>query len=142
MRDFAFRRVILVAGVLFFPSLGTTTAQQPAPATDPQWLTVRGCDILAPDGRPIRLRGFNLLWWAPPTAQDAADVQELGANCVRYMFGYQPKGRFEFCGEWGVITRAPGYEKRLEDVAAVLEENALPWAHWAWVVKPHQPAQL
>jgi len=84
------------AGALVFSSLGATAAQRPpAPAKDPPRLTVRGRDILAPDGRPIRLRGFNLLWWAPPTAQDAADVQELGANCVRYMFGYQPKGRFE-----------------------------------------------
>jgi len=58
-------------------------------------LTMQGRELLAPEGRPVRLRGFNLLWWAPPTAQDAADVQELGANCVRYMFGYQPKGRFE-----------------------------------------------
>ncbi|MBM4037569.1 MAG: glycoside hydrolase family 5 protein, partial [Planctomycetes bacterium] len=96
LRDFAVHRMAFAAGALVLSSLGATAAQQsPVPPKDPQRLTVRGRDILAPDGRPIRLRGFNLLWWAPPTAQDAADVQELGANCVRYMFGYQPKGRFE-----------------------------------------------
>lgn len=317
MYDLAVHRGVFLAVALLATSQGKAGEQQsPVETREQHRLTVRGRELLAPDGRPLHLRGFNLLWWAPPTAQDALDVQELRANCVRYMFGYQPKGRFEpeqldylerqvrlftrrglwvipnvhtferkegevkkgpwaspelqrefldmwthvvtrfrdepfiaawepinephdvkddrlrewykeaiahirkldprtpivvdangyaypgnmsdalkldapnliysfhmyvpfdythqkpekpveypgqwgkshladavapavrfreqhgvpvFCGEWGVITRAPGYDRWLEDVAAVLEENALPWAHWAWVVKPHQP---
>jgi aryl-phospho-beta-D-glucosidase BglC (GH1 family) len=61
----------------------------------PARLSIRGTQILTPDGQPIRLRGFNLLWWIPPTAQDVVDIKELGANCVRYQFGYRPAGRFE-----------------------------------------------
>ncbi len=67
---------------------------QPA-AIEPERLSIKGTQILKPDGQPIRLRGFNLLWWVPPTAQDVADIKELGANCVRYQFGYIPRGRFD-----------------------------------------------
>ncbi|MGD0093813.1 MAG: cellulase family glycosylhydrolase, partial [Planctomycetota bacterium] len=41
-----------------------------------------------------------------------------------------------FCGEWGVVTLAPNYGQWLRDVAGILEENGLPWTHWAWMVKP------
>jgi hypothetical protein len=58
-------------------------------------LTVSGTAVLDPHAAPIRLRGFNVNWWAPPTDQDASDIQHLGANCVRYMFGYNPKGVYE-----------------------------------------------
>jgi hypothetical protein len=73
-------------------------ASQPTthPATDgPARLSLKGTEILTPDGRPVHLRGFNLLWWVPPTEQDVTDIKALGANCVRYMFGYIPKGQFD-----------------------------------------------
>jgi hypothetical protein len=79
---------------------GTPASAPAAPATqplegNPLRLTLQGTQILLPDGRPIRLRGFNLLWWVPPTADDVADIKALGANCARYMFGYIPRGRFD-----------------------------------------------
>jgi aryl-phospho-beta-D-glucosidase BglC (GH1 family) len=65
-----------------------------ADAPVPHW-SVSGTSILKPDGTPIHLRGFNVLWWVPVTDQDATDIQQLGANCVRYMFGYEPKGTYD-----------------------------------------------
>ena len=65
-----------------------------ASADGPERLSVRGAQIVAPDGRPILLRGFNLLWWVPPTEQDVTDIKALGVNCVRYQFGYIPSGQF------------------------------------------------
>jgi hypothetical protein len=44
-----------------------------------------------------------------------------------------------WCGEWGVKTGDPGYEIWLRDVASILEENDLPWTHWAWAQKPDNP---
>jgi len=58
-------------------------------------LTVSGTTVLDPHGAPLRLRGFNVNWWVPPTDQDATDIQQLGANCVRYMFGYKPTGTYD-----------------------------------------------
>jgi hypothetical protein len=69
-------------------------ASQPT-ANAPARLTLKGTQILTPDGQPIILRGFNLLWWVPPTAQDVIDIKALGANCVRYQFGYVPDGQFD-----------------------------------------------
>ena len=57
-------------------------------------LRVSGTNIATPSGKPIILRGFNVCWWIPPTAQDADDIKALGANCIRYMFGYTPTGKF------------------------------------------------
>jgi hypothetical protein len=65
-----------------------------APAQGQHW-TVSGDRILDPSGQPLRLRGFDVQWWVPVTDQDAADIQALGANCVRYMFGYNPKGTYD-----------------------------------------------
>jgi aryl-phospho-beta-D-glucosidase BglC (GH1 family) len=65
------------------------TAAQAAP------FTTSGPAILDPQGQPFHLRGFNVEWWTPPTDQDAADIQHLGANAVRYMFGYNPKGAYD-----------------------------------------------
>ncbi len=56
---------------------------------------VDGPKILTPDNRQIHLRGFNVLFWVPVTDQDAKDIQALGANSVRYMFGYTPTGKFD-----------------------------------------------
>jgi len=63
-------------------------------ALPPHW-TTSGDRILDPSGQPIRLRGFDVEWWVPPTDQDAVNIQSLGANCVRYMFGYNPKGKYD-----------------------------------------------
>ncbi|HEY0256264.1 MAG TPA: cellulase family glycosylhydrolase, partial [Candidatus Methylacidiphilales bacterium] len=60
----------------------------------PHW-TRSGTHILGPDSKPIHLRGFDVLWWVPVTDQDASDIRKLGANCVRYMFGYNPKGTYD-----------------------------------------------
>jgi hypothetical protein len=60
----------------------------------PHW-TLSGTQIKGPDGATIRLHGFDVCWWVPPTDQDAIDIQHLGANCVRYMFGYNPKGSYD-----------------------------------------------
>lgn len=79
--------------MLAAPSGVGAAARPPRPGV-PR-LLVKGRDIIAPDGEPIRLRGFNVLWWASPDAQAADDIREIGANCVRYMFGYKPTGRFD-----------------------------------------------
>jgi hypothetical protein len=44
-----------------------------------------------------------------------------------------------YCGEFGVLTLAPGYEQWLRDTAGILEERGTNWSHWAWVVKPKEP---
>jgi len=93
---FAATSLLLTVVILGAPE--SQPASQPASrqATDgPARLSLRGTEILAPDGRLLHLRGFNLLWWVPPTAQDVADIKALGANCVRYQFGYIPDGRFD-----------------------------------------------
>lgn len=82
----------LVAGFFALASLSAGAEEATAPV--PHW-TTSGKTILDPQGKPIRLRGFNVCWWVPPTEQDAIDIQQLGGNCVRYMFGYQPKGVYD-----------------------------------------------
>ena len=76
-----------VPGVNPMPGLKTE-------GTIPHW-TVSGTSILDANGAPIRLRGFNVNWWVPPTEQDARDIRQLGANGVRYMFGYDAKGTYD-----------------------------------------------
>jgi len=81
---------------LVLPSTAASAGPGSQPAeTEPARLSIRETEILTPDGQPIRFRGFNLLWWVPPTAQDVADIKDLGANCVRYQFGYVPSGQFD-----------------------------------------------
>lgn len=58
-------------------------------------LRVVGDEIVTPQGKKIELRGFNVCWWVPPTEQDAKDIVAMGGNCVRYMFGYAPGGKFD-----------------------------------------------
>ncbi len=74
--------------------LGACGAQAFAPAK-PQGLRVRGAEIVTPDGKPIRLIGFNVMWWTPSTADDARQIRAMGCNMVRYMFGYVPQGKFD-----------------------------------------------
>ncbi|HEY3323421.1 MAG TPA: cellulase family glycosylhydrolase [Planctomycetota bacterium] len=142
---------ILIVTLVFGSSLAANVqCAESAPAR----LKVSGQEILAPDGKPIRLRGFNVLWWGPPTAQDAADVQELGANCVRYQFGYKPAGKFDpkqlnfmeqqirhFTGRgmW-VIPQVHTFEKKISD-----KQIAAPWNDaeiqreflemWTWIIE-------
>lgn len=81
---------------VFAASASCLAAQgPPASALPARTVRVRGPEVLDPDGRPLRLRGFNCLWWANPDEQAARDIVALGANCVRYMFGYEPSGRFD-----------------------------------------------
>jgi hypothetical protein len=82
--------IALLLSVLLPAQEGSVRAEE----TVAHW-SIAGTRILGPDGAPIRLRGFNVLWWVPVTNQDAADVQAVGANCVRYMFGYDPKGVYD-----------------------------------------------
>ncbi len=61
----------------------------------PYW-QVSGTRIVSSIGNePLRLRGFNVCWWVPPTEADAVNIKAMGANCVRYMFGYDPKGAYD-----------------------------------------------
>ncbi|MDD5349043.1 MAG: cellulase family glycosylhydrolase [Chthoniobacteraceae bacterium] len=55
---------------------------------------VQGRLLTGPGGKEVRLRGFNVCWWVPPTRQDALGIKAMGANSVRYMFGYHPAGTF------------------------------------------------
>lgn len=43
-----------------------------------------------------------------------------------------------YCGEWGVMTKAPGYLHWVRDVAAILEEHGYSWSLWAWVGRAQQ----
>jgi len=82
--------VVLVA----FMFAGQRVARSGDTAPAPRF-KVRGSEILGPDGKPVRLRGFNALWWVPATGKDAEQIKALKANCVRYMFGYHPRGAFD-----------------------------------------------
>ncbi len=62
--------------------------------TPPVW-TVSDAAFHDASGASVRVRGFNVLWWVPVTDQDAANLQAMGVNCVRYMFGYEPKGTYD-----------------------------------------------
>jgi hypothetical protein len=81
---------LLFFSALFFGAAPSAVADPPVP----HW-QVSGTSILGPDGAPLHLHGFDVEWWVPVTDQDAVDIQHLGANCVRYMFGYNPKGTYD-----------------------------------------------
>lgn len=87
------RLLSVIASVLFSAAVALPPGS--ATAAAPPHLSVKGRQILTPDGRPIVLRGFNILWWTKPSAQDAVEIRKLGGNCVRYMFGYHPKGKYD-----------------------------------------------
>ncbi len=66
------------------------------PAATVPVLTVRGPAIVtAQDGAPVRLRGFNTMWWAVPSDDDVAEMKRMGVNCIRHVFGYKPKGAYD-----------------------------------------------
>lgn len=90
----------LAAAVMLHGAWLAATHAQSGAATGPAGpapvrLSVRGPQIVTPDGALVHWRGFNHLWWTPPTVEDAENVRALGANCVRYMFGYIPRGRLD-----------------------------------------------
>jgi endoglucanase len=70
----------------------------------------------------MHLRGFNVCWWVPVTDQDAADIQQTGANCVRYMFGYQPRGTYDPAQLSEVEAQVRYFTKRGIRVIPVLYE--------------------
>ena len=78
----------------FFVILFLSAVPMHAEAAGPLW-TLSGTEIHDASGAPVRLRGFNVCWWVPPTDLDAAALQALGVNGVRYMFGYEPKGTYD-----------------------------------------------
>ncbi|MBA3789287.1 hypothetical protein H0X32_02750, partial [Patescibacteria group bacterium] len=62
----------------------------------PGHLTVRGSQIIAPDGQPIVLRGFN---WGPISdtsqPQDGRDNAAQGANFVRIPLSWYSSNRLD-----------------------------------------------
>lgn len=75
---------------LILPAVLAKAAPDPAVG-----LRVKGEELVTVHGRPVHLRGFNVCWWVPPTEDDAKNIVRMGGNCIRYMFGYQPGGKFD-----------------------------------------------
>lgn len=73
-------------------ALAATVAVAAPPPAGPERLTVSGAQLLAPDGKPIWLRGFN--WGRHDTAQpeDGRGNVERGANLVRIPFRWYFEG--------------------------------------------------
>lgn len=46
---------------------------------------IEGKNILAPDGKPVRLRGVSLRGTDEFSAVDVQDLKEMGVNCILYM---------------------------------------------------------
>lgn len=103
---------------------------------------VSGENIVDHSGRTIHLRGFNVLWWVPVTDQDAADIQKLGVNCVRYMFGYQPRGTYDPSQLNEVETQVRYFTKRGIWVIPVLYECERKDATSGQTKQPWDDAQL
>lgn len=82
--------------------LGAASAAEPAAR-----LSVAGTQLLAPDGKPIWLRGFNWGRWGSALPEDGRGNAERGANVVRIPF------RWNFTGPKADIrqTGAPGHLK-------------------------------
>ncbi|HJU84106.1 MAG TPA: cellulase family glycosylhydrolase [Holophagaceae bacterium] len=59
------------------------SAASPSPGGGPPRLRLRGPELLAPDGSPLILRGWNWGRWGITQPQDAADNAGQGAGCVR-----------------------------------------------------------
>lgn len=81
------RLLATLAGTLALSACGggsgsSTTAQPPAGKVPPR-LRISGPDLLAPDGSPLKLRGWNWGRWGLAQPTDAADNAAQGATCVR-----------------------------------------------------------
>ncbi len=76
-----------LAGALTLSACGggaSASAPPPPPSGgSPERLRLRGPDILAPDGSPLKLRGWNWGRWGLAQPADAADNAIQGATCVR-----------------------------------------------------------
>jgi hypothetical protein len=44
-----------------------------------------------------------------------------------------------WCGEWGTKTAAPGYDRWLRDMFAILEADKFDWCIWSWALQPKDP---
>jgi hypothetical protein len=44
-----------------------------------------------------------------------------------------------WCGEFGVPTMCPGFDRWIADVGSILETDRLPWCYWGWAKKPQNP---
>ena len=64
------------------PAPAPTPAPAPAPVTR---LTLNGSAMLAPDGKPIMLRGINEGTWGKMRGYDATTIAAQGANVVRVL---------------------------------------------------------
>ena len=62
---------------------GSSAAPEPPAGGTPPRLRLSGPDILAPDGSPLKLRGWNWGRWGLAQPTDAADNLAQGATCVR-----------------------------------------------------------
>ncbi|HJV89584.1 MAG TPA: cellulase family glycosylhydrolase [Holophagaceae bacterium] len=81
------RMLATLAGALALSACGGgsgsgATPTPPAGGTPPR-LRLSGPDILAPDGSPLKLRGWNWGRWGLAQPTDAADNATQGATCVR-----------------------------------------------------------
>ncbi|HEX4141580.1 MAG TPA: cellulase family glycosylhydrolase [Candidatus Methylacidiphilales bacterium] len=114
---------------------------QPAEGGASAW-KVSGKAIVDPSGRPIHPRGFNVCWWVPVTDQDAADIQRVGANCVRYMFGYEPRGTYDPAQVSEVEAQVRSFTKRGIWVIPVLYECERKDAASGRTVQPWDDPQL
>jgi len=108
-------------------------------AEQPARLRILGKKIVAPDGKTIRLRGFNHLWWGNPSAQDVANRESL-VKAMQPAFDFGRKYNVPvYCGVYGASTCAPGFDPWLQVLAGILAQNDAHWSHWAWMVKSKQP---
>jgi len=62
---------------------GAATPTPPPSGEAPPRLRLSGPDLLAPDGSPLKLRGWNWGRWGLAQPTDAADNAAQGATCVR-----------------------------------------------------------
>ncbi|MBI3130807.1 MAG: cellulase family glycosylhydrolase [Acidobacteria bacterium] len=62
---------------------GSSSAPEPPAGGTPPRLRIVGPDLLAPDGSPLKLRGWNWGRWGLAQPTDAADNAAQGATCVR-----------------------------------------------------------
>jgi Cellulase (glycosyl hydrolase family 5) len=95
-----------VALAAWASALGGASSSGPVRAAEPATrLSVSGAQLLAPDGRPIWLHGFNWGRWGTAMPEDGKGNVERGANVVRIPF------RWNFTGPKADIrqTSAPGH---------------------------------
>jgi hypothetical protein len=85
--------LVIAIGVYFYTKYQAQHATSSVPVSvsaiitgneaNPARLSVKGDEVIAPDGQPIVLRGFNWGDWDTAQAQDGTDNITQGANIVR-----------------------------------------------------------